>query len=269
MADNSEALALAYQDSCAGYDLLLLHGFPLNSNLWEPQMEDLRDMARVVAPDLRGHGLSPVGDEPYSVEVMAQDCMRLLKSISVRAPIILCGHSMGGYVAFEFYRQYPEWVSALILVATRAGADTAEARAGRDKLAARAKKEGVALIADEMLSTLLAPHNYETDVELVAFVRDMMESTSLKGMVGALKAMKERPDSTPLLGEIDVPVLVVCGEEDQVIPLAESEGMHEALPNSDLAIIPGAGHLPNLEQPLNFNEVVWDFLQFLREEEDG
>ena len=270
MAESREDdFLLAYQDSCAGLTLLLLHGFPLNSNLWEPQMDDLRDVARVLAPDLRGHGLSDAGDEPYSMQLMAEDCLGLLEAVGVQEPVVLCGHSMGGYVAFEFYRQYPEWVGALILVSTRAGADSPEGRAGRDRMAERAKEEGVAIVADDMLGKILAPQNFEADEELANYVREMMESTSLNGMVGALAAMKERPDSRPLLAEIDVPVLIVCGEDDQLIPVSDAEEMRDALPNAELAIIPGAGHLPNLEQPLEFNELVWDFLESLREEEEG
>lgn len=270
MAESREDdFLLAYQDSCAGLTLLLLHGFPLNSNLWEPQMDDLRDIARVLAPDLRGHGLSDAGEAPYSIGLMADDCLGLLEAVGVQEPVVLCGHSMGGYVAFEFCRRYPEWVGALVLVATRAADDTPEGREARDKMAERARKEGVAVIADEMLPKILAPENYENDRELVAYVRDMMESTTIRGMVGALRAMKERADSRPLLSEIAVPVLIICGDEDQIIPLSEAEEMRDALPNAELALIEGAGHLPNLEQPLAFNELLWDFLESLREEEEG
>jgi pimeloyl-ACP methyl ester carboxylesterase len=269
MAESREEFMLAYQDSCAGLTLLLLHGFPLNSNLWEPQMDDLRDVARVLAPDLRGYGLSDAGEEPYTMRLMAGDCLGLLEAVGVQEPVVLCGHSMGGYVAFEFCRQYPEWVGALILVSTRAAADSPEGRTGRDRMAERAKADGVAAVADDMLGKLFAPQNYESDEELVAYVREMMESTSLNGMVGSLEAMKERPDSRALLAEIDVPVLIVCGEDDQLIPFSEAEEMRDAMPNAELAIIPNAGHLPNLEQPLEFNELVWDFLESLREEEEG
>ena len=270
MAESREDdFLLAYQDSCAGLTLLLLHGFPLNSNLWEPQMDDLRDVARVLAPDLRGHGLSDQGEEPYSVQLMADDCLGLLQAVGVQEPVVLCGHSMGGYVAFDFYRRYPEWIAALILVATRAAPDSPEGREDRDRMAQHARKEGVPAIADDMLPKLLAPENYENDHELVAYVRDMVESTSLNGLVGALQAMKERADSRPLLAEIDVPVLIISGEEDQLIPVSEAEEMRDALPNAELVLIPGAGHLPNLEQPLEFNELLWDFLESLREEEEG
>ena len=267
MAELSEEFVLAYQDSCAGLTLLFLHGFPLNSNVWEPQMEELRDVARVLAPDLRGHGLSLAGEPPYTMQEMARDAIRLMETIGVRAPVVVCGHSMGGYLAFEIYRQYPEWVAGLILVSTRAGGDSAEGRENRDKMAKQAKQEGVVAIADIMLPKLLAPQNYEENEELVEFVRDMMESTSLKGMEGALMAMKERPDSMPLLPNITVPTLIIHGEEDQIVPMAEAEAMYEAIPDARLVAIHGAGHLPSLEQSLTFSEAVWDFLEYLREGE--
>jgi pimeloyl-ACP methyl ester carboxylesterase len=269
MSESSEGFMLAYQDSCAGLTLLLLHGFPLNSSLWEPQMEDLRDVARVLAPDLRGFGLSDPGDEPYSLALLAEDCMNLLEAVGIQEPVVVCGHSMGGYLAFEFFRRYPEWVAAMILVSTRAGADSAAGKANRDAMIARAEEEEVPAIADEMLPSLLAPQTYDEDEELVEFVRDMMESTSLPGMVGALEAMRDRPDSSPTLGAIDVPVLIVHGAEDQIIPVAEAEVMRDALSNAELVLIPGAGHLPNLENPVAFNEAVWDFLESLRNEEEG
>lgn len=267
MAVPSEGFQLAYQDSCAGSTLLLIHGFPLNSNLWEPQMEDLRDVARVLAPDLRGHGLSAPGKEPYSVALMAEDCLGLLEAVGVQEPVVVCGHSMGGYVAFEFFRQFPEWVSALILVSTRATPDTEEAKAKRDEMAQRAHDEGVAIVAHDMLPSLFAPVNYEEDEELVDFVRDMMESTSLKGMAGALQAMKERPDSTPTLADIDVPVLIVHGEEDQILSMEDAEAMYDGIEDAELVVVSRAGHVPNLEQSMTFNEAVWDFLEMLREEE--
>jgi len=261
-----EPFALAYQDSCSGPTVLFIHGFPLNSSLWEPQMEDLNDTARLLAPDLRGYGLSPAGEGPYSMEMLAGDCMGLLDTLGVQPPIVLCGHSMGGYIAFEFYRRYPELVAGLVLVATRAAADTPEARENRDRAVEKVREEGPAALSTGMLPKLLAPDNYENDDKLVAFVREMIDSASVNGIVGALEAMKERPDSTPLLPEIDVPTLVIHGEEDTIVPLAEAERMAEAIPDAELVTIPNAGHLPNLEGALHFNESLWDYLETLKEE---
>jgi pimeloyl-ACP methyl ester carboxylesterase len=257
---------LAYQDSCSGPTILLIHGFPLNSSLWESQIEDLSDTARVLAPDLRGFGLSEATPAPYTMEMMADDCMGLLDSLGIQEPVIVCGLSMGGYVAFEFYRRFPDWVAGLILTSTRAGADDEAGRAGRDAMIANVRKSGVEAVSRAMLPKLLGPDSYTHNELLVNFVREMVDSSSVEGLVGALEAMKTRPDSTPMLGNISVPVLIIHGEADQIIHVSQAEAMREAIPNSRLVVLPGAGHLPNLEQADAFNEAVWDFLQSLEEE---
>lgn len=267
MDEQTEEFGMAYLDSCDQVTLLLIHGFPLSSAMWELQIEDLGDMVRVVAPDLRGHGRSAAPPPPYDVATLADDCADLLDYLAVPGPVIVGGLSMGGYVAFEFYRRYPERVAGLILAATRAGADTPEGQAGRDKMAALAQEEGVEAVAAAMLPKLLAPATYEEQEDVVEFVQEMMEETALDGVLGALAAMKNRPDSTPTLAQIDVPTLIIHGAEDQLIPLAEAQAMHQAIPGSRLVVIDDAGHMPNLEQPDDFSDAVADFLeQFLDDE---
>ncbi len=265
---NEQDFVMAFQDSCDKPALLLIHGFPLSSQMWEPQLEDLADYVRVVAPDLRGHGGSDSVPGPYSITLLADDCADLLGYLNVATPFVVCGLSMGGYIALEFYRRYPEQVAGLILAATRAGADSPEGKANRDKAAETAKSEGVTAVSGGMLPKMLAPQNYESDDELVDYVKEIMSTTSLNGMVGALAAMRDRIDSTPMLGDIDVPVLIIHGADDQLIPLSEAEAMYKAIPNAELVIIPDAGHLPNLEQPDLFNDAVIDFLEELLEEEE-
>ncbi|HUM71834.1 MAG TPA: alpha/beta fold hydrolase, partial [Chloroflexota bacterium] len=167
----------------------------------------------------------------YSVGMLADDCADLLAHLNVATPFVVCGHSMGGYIALEFYRRYSEFVAGLILTATRAGADSAEGKANRDKMAEMAKREGVTAVADAMLPKLLSPDNFAQDKELVEFAQQVMEMASLEGVVGALAAMRDRPDSTPTLGDIDVPVLVIHGADDQLIPVSEAEAMAAAVPD--------------------------------------
>jgi len=205
---------------------------------------------------------------PYSVTMLADDCADLLGHLNVATPFVVCGLSMGGYIALEFYRRYPEHVAGLILAATRAGADSEEGKAGRDKAAELAKNEGATAVSAGMLPKMLAPQNYESDEELVDFVKEVLGSASLNGVVGALAAMRDRVDSTPMLGDIDVPVLIIHGADDQLIPVAEADAMYKAIPTSELIVIPDAGHLPNLEQPDIFNDAVIDFLEELFEEDE-
>lgn len=258
--------SMAYEDTSDRVPVLLIHGYPLSNMLWDLQMGDLSDIARLIAPDLRGHGQTDPTDPPYSMGLFADDCANLLDQLGISGPVVIGGLSMGGYVAFEFARRYPERVAGLILAATRAGADSPQVKEARDKAAGVAIAEGTPAIAEGMLPKLLAPDSYDKQPDLVDFVREMMLETSEDGIVGALTAMRDRPDSTPDLAAIQVPVLVVHGEQDQLIPLAEAEAMAAALPMSRLVAIPQAGHLPNLEQPEAFNDAVREFLEIFYED---
>lgn len=261
MSDND--FSMAFVDSCDRLTVLFIHGFPFNSSMWSPQVEDLSNFARIIAPDLRGHGASDAVPGPYTIGQLADDCADLLGHLAVATPFVVCGLSMGGYIALEFCRRYPEHVAGLILAATRAGADSAEGKANRDKTIADVDAGGMSVLVDGMLPKLLSPETAVSDPDLADFVREMMLDTSVAGAKGALAAMRDRADSTDLLGEIDVPVLIIHGEDDQIIPIAEAEAMHKAIPGSQLVRVPDAGHLPNLEQADVFNDAVIDFLEEL------
>jgi 3-oxoadipate enol-lactonase len=269
MNDHLDDFGMAYIDSSDQLSLLLIHGFPLNSGMWTPQVDDLAQFARVIAPDLRGHGASEATPAPYSVETLAHDCVGLMDHLAVRPPFVVCGLSMGGYVALELYRQYPDLVAGLILVSTRAGDDSDEAKANRDKTADNVRASGVQVLADGMMPKLLASANAEADSDLVAYVREIIEATSVEGAVGALQAMRDRPDSVPTLAEIEVPTLIIHGADDQLIPPSEAELMHKAIKGSKLVLIDGAAHLPNLEKPDEFNDAVIDFLEEVGATLDG
>jgi pimeloyl-ACP methyl ester carboxylesterase len=187
----------------------------------------------------------------------------MLDAIGAKQPAVVCGLSMGGYVAFAFYRKYASRVKGLIFAATKAGADTTEGKAGRDKTAATAKEKGAGAIAEAMLPKMFAPKTYQANPGLVAQARAMMESTPVDGIVADLMGMRDRPDSTPTLAQIDVPALVIHGAEDQLIPSKEAEATHAGIKNSKLVLVPEAGHLLNLEEPEAFNRAVHAFLKSL------
>lgn len=260
MSDEPEFL-ISYQDSAGGVPVLLIHGFPLSSVLWEPQIEDLADVSRIVAPDLRGHGNSSATPPPYTMEQLAIDCVNLLDDIGINRPFVVAGLSMGGYIAFEVFRQYPGMVAGLILAGTRAGADSEAGKKGRDAAATLVREQGVSALVEQMLPKLMAPAVYQDNPELVEFVREMMLETSVDGALGGLMAMRGRSDSSPTLPEIDIPTLIIHGADDQLIPTTEAKAMHQAIPDSRLVIIPEAGHLVNLEQPEAFNAAVRTFLE--------
>jgi pimeloyl-ACP methyl ester carboxylesterase/acyl-CoA thioesterase FadM len=244
-----------------GPALLFVHGFPLDRTMWRPLTAALTGWRRI-APDLRGMGQSEGPDGGYQVTAYADDLAALLDTLHVERAVV-CGLSMGGYVAFEMLRRHPGRISALILMSTRATADDADGRAKRDTMIARVRRDGPAFLADDMTPRLLAPMSLQTMPEVVQQVRAMAAAGSPHGIAGALAAMRDRPDSTALLPTIRVPTLVLAGRDDQLIPVAAARAIADAIPGAQHAIIPSAGHLPPLEQPVNTGRVVREFLEAL------
>jgi 3-oxoadipate enol-lactonase len=255
--------SMAYDEDGIDNPIVLIHGYPLNRHIWEPQLKPICDVARVLAPDLRGHGQSDPVPGQYTIETLADDLHHFLSALNASQPVTLCGLSMGGYIAFAYYRKYKASVASLILTATRAGADSEEAKANRDKAAATARAEGAKAIATSLLPKLLSPKTHDSKPNVVAQLREIMESASVESIVGDLMAIKDRPDSTPTLSEIDVPTLILHGEDDQLIPPKEAEAMNAAIKGSKLQLIHEAGHLLNMEQPKIFNDAVRGFLEAL------
>ena len=249
-----------YRASGQGWPVLLIHGYPLNSRLWQPQLDGLAGAARLIAPDLRGHGDSQTVPGPYSMDLLADDCAALLDALHIHEPVVVDGLSMGGYIAMAFARRHPERLAGLVLTATRAGADSEAGKAGRDQAAAQARQQGVGAIVEAMLPKLLAPDNFQNRPDLVAEARAIMSNTSLEGVLGDLAGMKARPDSTESLKQVRVPTRIILGAEDQIIPQAEGRAMLSALPDAGMDVVPGAGHLVNLEQPEAYNELLRDFV---------
>jgi pimeloyl-ACP methyl ester carboxylesterase len=250
-------ISFAYQDTDHGAPILFIHGYPLSSAMWQPQLEGVSANFRVIAPDLRGFGASDAPPGPYSMDLLANDCAALLDHLGLTQPVAVCGLSMGGYVAFAFWRKYPQRVNALILASTRALPDAPETAENRLKAATLAEKEGSEAIARAMLPKMLSP---VASPELVARVKALMLTASVPGIVGALMGMRQRPDSTPTLPTITVPTLVVRGDDDPFASLDEAQAMCAAIPQARLVRIPGAAHLPNLERPEPFNSAVAQFL---------
>ena len=255
-------IEMAYDDTGGGgTTLVLLHGFPFDRSMWRGQAEALAGEFRVVAPDLRGLGETPVGDE-VSIEGMAEDVSALLDELSL-GRVVLGGLSMGGYVAFEFFRKFPERVRALVLADTRPQADTEEGRRTREESAQRALKEGMAPIVESMLPKLISTETRERGGEVLALARAMMLDTSPEGAAAALRAMAARRDQTDLLPSINVPTLIIVGSEDTVTPPADAEAMHAKIAGSRLVVVEGAGHLSNVERPSEFNRALVEFLRGL------
>jgi 3-oxoadipate enol-lactonase len=252
-------IEMAYDDTGRGAAVVLLHGFPFDRSMWREQSQFLGETCRVIAPDLRGQGETPLGGATLTMGEMAEDVAALLDTLNVERAAV-GGLSMGGYVAFEFFRRFPRRVRALALADTRPQADTDEARRTREETAQRALKDGMGPIADSMLPKLLSAATREREPEVVERVRSMMLGTSPEGAAAALRGMAVRRDQTDLLPEIDVPTLIVVGGEDPITPPSDAESMGAKIQGSRLVRIEGAAHLSNIERPEEFNRALGDFV---------
>lgn len=234
---------------------VFLHAFPLQASMWEPTFAGAPEGWRAVAPDMRWEAGVTMSD-------LAGDVVDLLDHIGVTQAAIV-GCSMGGYVAFEILKSAPRYISAVGLVSTRPGADNEEGRKNRQKMIEQAEREGVESIASQMVPKLLSATTQRDRPDLVKHVQGLVLGNTPERVKAALTAMMERRDSTPLLAKIDVPALIIHGAEDSLIPPSEAEGMHRAIRNSQLEIIPLSGHLPNLERPVPFEGTLWEFVKKL------
>ncbi len=245
--------------------LVLVHAFPLGSQMWEPQFRGAFYGWRILAPDLRGFGGSTderaEGVDP-TIDDYAEDVAGLIREVA-GGPVVLGGLSLGGYTAFAVMRRAPGLVRALVLADTRAGADSLEGRAGRKALLTVLEHEGPQGVAREMMPKLLGATTREHNPDAEDTVRLLIKRQSPAAIRDAIVRMMERPDSHALLPTITVPTLVVVGDEDVLTPPAESEAMVAALPNATLVQISGAGHLANIEQAQAFEASVEDFLASL------
>jgi pimeloyl-ACP methyl ester carboxylesterase len=238
--------------------LVLIHAFPLHAGLWEPQLALSQQGWRVVVPHLKG--LGPGAGEPAtSMDDFAGEVIDLLDSLHIEDAVI-GGLSLGGYVLFALLRHAPAYARGLILADTRPQADAPAAIEARKRMLELVAANGPEAVAAEMLPKLLGETTRRERPEVVARVDSMIRENTSKGIAGAITAMMNRPDSTPLLDTIRVPTLVIVGREDTLTPPSMSEDMARAIPGAQLTILEGAGHLANLERPDAFSEAVATFL---------
>ncbi|MEU7578748.1 alpha/beta fold hydrolase [Streptomyces sp. NPDC041068] len=239
--------------------LVLLHGHPFDRSMWTPQREALAATHRVITPDLRGYGESTVVPGTTTFATFAEDVAALLDHLGV-GEFALGGLSMGGQIAMECYRLFPERVTGLLLADTFPEAETPEGKAFRNALADRLLAQGMKGYADEVRDKMVAPYNTEAS----AYVHRMMLAAPPEGAAAALRGRAERPDYRDLLTRVDVPSLVVVGRDDTYTPVSGAEAMHAALPDSALHVVESAAHMPNLERPDEFNAAVRTWLSRIR-----
>lgn len=254
---------MQYDDAGQGIPLLLVHGFPLDRSLWRAQVEGLQDAARVIAPDLRGFGGTDAGPKTTTMDDHVADLVTLIRTLDLER-VVLCGLSMGGYIALAFLARHPEMVRGLILCNTRAGADDEKAREGRQAAAKKVSDEGIVPFAEGMLPKLLTGATIAARPDVSASVKAMIVRQRPTGVIAALRGIAARPDHTSLLARIGVPTLIITGSADTLIPPSESEAMAAAIPDSTLVVIPNVAHLSNVEDPEAFNRAVREFLKTIK-----
>lgn len=250
----------AYDDHGDGPAVLLVHGHPFDRTMWAPQVATFVDRYRLLVPDLRGYGESPVPDGVTLLDEMALDLAHLLDHLGVERAVV-CGLSMGGQVAMEFARLFPARLAGLALCDTDARAETAESRTARLSMAARLEREGMAGYVEDGLADFLHARTLRERPVVVAHMRRMMLGTPSLGAARAQRGRADRRDHLAALGSVQVPSLVVVGDADAFTPVPVARQIAEALPAAELAVVEGTGHVPNLEDPAAFDDVFGAFLE--------
>jgi 3-oxoadipate enol-lactonase len=248
-----------FLEAGAGWPVLLIHAFPVNADMWRPQLERVPEGWRFIAPDVRGFGPEPAPSGSFTLDDVAADFAAFLDHLRLDRAVI-GGLSMGGYITMALLRRSPERFDGMILADTRADADTPEGRDGRRAMIELVRAKGPAAVADQMLPKLLSTAARERQPELVAQVRRMIESASGEAIAAALAAMIARPDSTPDLSHVNCPALILVGAADEVTPEASARVMEQRIDRSRVVVLPDAGHLSNLESPDAFSRALSDFL---------
>jgi pimeloyl-ACP methyl ester carboxylesterase len=241
--------------------LVLLHPFPVGTATWQPQLDAFPDW-RVVVPALPGFdGSDLYGDS--TVDAFAAHVDAFLSALGI-TQAVFGGLSMGGYVLLALWRRRRSLISGMVLADTRSGADGAEARGVRQKMLETLATHGPGVIADEVIPKLLGETTRRERPDVVSLCRQRIESQTADAIGSAIRAMMTRPDAGPSLSSIDVPALVLVGEEDVLTPPSEAEQLQRGIPGASLVRIPGAGHLSSLENPTAFNEATAGFLRTCR-----
>lgn len=251
---------LSYDDVGQGnIPVIFLHGYPFDKSMWREQLNALQDSYRLIACDLRGFGRSTDEETPLSMDLFSDDLIAFMEQLHIDKAV-LCGLSMGGYIALNACKKFPERFEALVLCDTQCIADTVEKKKKRYETISEIEVDGVDDFNEKFIQSVFHKDSLSNKKELVEQMRGVVFHNSPYIISQGLVALAERSETCSSLGEVAVPALIICGREDKVTPLSESEFMHENIPDSQLRVIDNAGHLSNLEQPAEFNKHLSDFL---------
>lgn len=251
---------LSYDDVGEGsIPVIFLHGFPFDKTMWELQLEFLKFTYRLISCDIRGFGKSTDEYTPLSIDLFGDDLIKFMDKLKIEKAIV-CGLSMGGYIALNALKRFPGRFEALVLCDTQCIADTAEGKAKRYKVIEDIKTNGVAKFKEGFIKSVFHVDSPTNKKEIVDQLRDVVFANSQNIITQGLTALAERSETCSSLDEISIPTLIICGREDAVTPLAQSESMNAAIKGSKLQVIENAGHVSNLEQPHEFAQYLSEFL---------
>lgn len=239
--------------------IIFLHGFPFDKTMWRGQLDFLKFSYHLIACDIRGFGKSTDEESPLSIDLFGNDLIQFMDTLNIDKAIV-CGLSMGGYLALNVIKRFPSHFEALILCDTQCIADTAESKEKRYKIIEEIETDGVTNFNEGFIKNVFHKDSITNKTELVEQLRSVVFSNSQHIISQGLVAIAKRSETCSSLGEISIPTLIICGREDQVTPLAQSEFMNEHIKGSILHIIDNAGHVSNLEQPKEFNKYLGAFL---------
>jgi 3-oxoadipate enol-lactonase len=253
-------ITVSYEDTGTGkVPIIFIHGFPFSKSSWQPQVDFLKKHNRVIAYDIRGFGGSSLGEEVVSIDLFATDLIQFMDALKIEKAIV-CGLSMGGYILMNAVARFPERFEAIILSDTQCIADSTENKEKRYNTIEQIEKEGLDKFAEAFVQNVFCKHTLEHKKEVVEETKNLILKTSPETITATLKALAERRESCTNLKSVSIPALIICGKEDNVTPLSQSELLNNSLKNSTLRPIDNAGHLSNLEQPDIFNEHIHNFL---------
>jgi pimeloyl-ACP methyl ester carboxylesterase len=251
---------ISYYDEGKGKPMILIHGFAGSKKYWDKIIPQLATENRVIAIDLPGHGDSGMSKDRYDIEAMAETIKELLDHLGVHK-VTMFGHSLGGYITLAFAEAYPQYLIGFSLVHSTANPDSEEAKEARENNAKKIQQEGAESFVDGLSKKLFSPENTEVNAKEIDETVKIGLKTSEKGLVSALMAMKDRPDRNQVLEETELPVILIAGEQDQIIPPEKTFTVSRQ--NIEKKVIQNAGHMSMYEQPEKLVKVMKDFLATL------
>jgi len=243
-----------------GLPVVFIHGFPFSLEMWDPQMNILPNNIHAIAYDVRGHGATDVGDGQFTVDLFVDDLIALIDHLFIKKAI-LCGLSMGGYIALRTFERHPDRVCGLILCDTKSESDTDIAKIKRTVTMKAVKSAGVPAFAEDFVKTIFWEQTFERNPSVIAFIQQIIRANSPRGICGTLLALASRTDTTSSLSSITIPTCIIVGEHDKLTPPSDAQTMQTMIAGSELHILPHAAHMSNLENSQEFNERLMLFLR--------